>query len=116
MRSISDNKKGQEFSIVTLVVLVLAVAVLVIVILGFWKGWDYVFGSLGFLPNDLNKAVIACQTYAGSVTFNSAFCEKKNMTLNNVKGAYNCNDVYTIASHTTNASAIGYLPDFSKCA
>jgi hypothetical protein len=116
MKSLLDKKKAQEFSIVTLVVLVLAIAVLVIVILGFWKGWDYVFGSLSLLPNDLNKAVIACQTYAGSDVLTSAFCEKKNMTINNVKGAYNCNDIYDAAINTVNASKIGFAKDMTKCA
>ena len=110
------DKKAQEMSITTIVVLVLAILVLVVVAFGFWKGWDYVFGKMGLLPNDLNTAVVACQQYAASPILASSFCEKKELTINKVKGTYNCNDIYNEAAKTLSQEGIGFQPDIGKCA
>ena len=109
------NKRAAEMAISTMVMLVLAILVLAVVALGFWKGWDYVFGSMGLLPNDLNKAVVACQSYASSPILASSFCEKKELTINKVKGTYNCNDIYYEAIKTMSQEGIGFQPDMGKC-
>jgi len=109
------DKKASEMAIGTMVMLVLALLVLVVVALGFWKGWDYVFGSMGLLPNDLNKAVTVCQQYATSDMLSASFCEKKALTINNIKGTYNCNDIYNEAIKTMAPDKIGYERDTTKC-
>lgn len=109
------NKRAAEMAVGTIVILVLAILVLVVVALGFWKGWDYVFGSIGLLPNDLNKAIAACKSYSTSDVLSSSFCEKKELTINNVKGTYNCNDIYDLAIGTINETKIGFLKDTTKC-
>lgn len=98
---IKKDKKAQEFSIATLVVLVLSIAVLVIVVLGIWKGWDYVFGKIGFLPNELTTAVTACKTYADNTALTTAFCEYKSLRINGVKGLWNCNGILVEAQKST---------------
>ena len=90
MRSILNNKKAQEFSITTLVVLVLAIIVLVVVILGFWKGWDYIFSKIGVLPSGLEAAVQSCQLSAQGDLETSYCYELKSVTINNVKQYVNC--------------------------
>ena len=92
MRKISNNKKAQEFSIVTLVVLVLAIAVLVIVILGFWKGWDYVFGKVGTLPGNLEAAAQSCKVSAEADLATSYCYEFKEVTVG-AKKYVNCEDL-----------------------
>lgn len=112
MRSLKDNKKSQEFSITILVVLVIAIIILVLVVLGFWKGWDYIFSKLGLLPNDLTATASACKTYAGSEALTTAFCEYKTLTINGVKGLWNCNGILVEASKSS--AAVGYT-ESSKC-
>lgn len=110
------NKKAQEMSITTIILLILGILVLVVVALGFWKGFDYVFGSIGLLPNDLNKAIAACKVYGGSPPLTASFCEKRELTINKVKGTYDCNDVYDAALTTLAPEKIEFSKDVSKCA
>ncbi|MDP1728713.1 MAG: hypothetical protein Q8L27_00735 [archaeon] len=85
-----ESKKAQEFSITTLVVLVLAVIVLVIVILGFWKGWDYIFGKVGLLPGNLEAVAQSCSG-SGQAGLVTSYCyEFKSVTVNGVKQYMNC--------------------------
>jgi len=104
------NKRAAEMAVSTIIILALALLVLVVVGLGFWKGWDYVFGIVGLLPNDLNKAVMACQQYAGSDILITSFCQYNEFTINNVKGLWNCNGVHTEALKSQTQDAINFLP------
>ena len=115
MRSIKDNKKAQEFSITTLVVLVLAIIILVLVVLGFWKGWDYIFSKLGVLPNDLTIAVETCRAYSKNQVSTTSFCEYKPLRINGVRGLWNCNGVYAQAQGSLTQEAIGFNPDMTSC-
>ena len=92
-RSILDKKRAQEMSISTIVILALAVIVLVVVVLGFSKGWNYIFSKIAFLPDDLTTAVTACETYAGSEALAVSFCQPKELRINGVKQYMNCNSV-----------------------
>ena len=105
MRKVSDNKKAQEFSIVTLVVLVLAIAVLVIVILGFWKGWDYVFGKVGTLPGNLEAAAQSCKVSAEADLATSYCYEFKEVTIGGKTQRANCEYLTSYATFTKLASA-----------
>jgi len=59
-----ENKKGQEMSVSTLILIVLGVVILVILVLGFSLGWDTIFGKLKFVPSDLQALKSACPTYS----------------------------------------------------
>lgn len=93
-----ESKKAQEFSITTLVVLVLAVIVLVIVVLGFWKGWDYVFGKVGLLPGNLEAVAQSCSA-SGKAGLETSYCyELKSVTINGVKQYMNCEELKKYAA------------------
>ena len=91
------NKRGQELTLGTVILLVLGVIVLVFLILGFSKGWNYVFDKLGFLPDDLNSAAQVCETYAASDNLKLSFCQFRELTINGKEGWYNCEGIYDVA-------------------
>ena len=66
-----NNKKGQDFSITTLILVILGVAVLVILIIGFTQGWDKFgtwFGTKNNQEDISNQCNIACSSaQAGSI-------------------------------------------------
>ena len=55
------NKKGQDLTIGTLVLIVLGVVVLVLLIVGFTKGWGFIFDKFDSAPGkSLETTVQAC--------------------------------------------------------
>ena len=94
----NKDKKAQEFSIVTLVVLVLAIIVLVVVVLGFWKGWDYVFGKIGILPGGLEAAAQSCKISAEASLATSYCYEFKTVPIAGKNQYANCE---YLAGYTT---------------
>jgi len=59
------DKKGQDFSITTLVLVVLAIAVLVVLIIGFTQGWDKFgtwFGAKNNIEDISNQCNMACSS------------------------------------------------------
>ena len=81
------NKRGQDLSITTLVLIVLGVIVLVVVAIGVTQGFDSVFGWLpGFIPQDLEKTTQACNIYAQqdlTTSYCKEFKEIKTIEANN---------------------------------
>jgi hypothetical protein len=112
IKSIS-SKKAQEMSITTIVVLVLAILVLVVVAFGFWKGWDYVFGKMGLLPNDLNSAAAICAQYDDSELLLISYCQYRQLTIDDKKQLVNCPYVYERAEAGLGAGKAGF--DLKTC-
>ena len=66
-RGLSINKKGQDLSIGTLILIVLGIVVLVVLILGFSLGWSNLFSKIGITTgSDLSAMVAACKVAAAS--------------------------------------------------
>lgn len=56
------NKRGQDLTIGTLILIVLGVVVLVLLIIGFTRGWDFIFGKFDVAPGqDLQAVQKACE-------------------------------------------------------
>ena len=73
------NKKGQELSIGTLVLIVIGVIVLVLLVLGFSMGWSNLFSKIGiYQGSDETSAVTACRSYIGSNSL-AGYCEFKDV-------------------------------------
>jgi len=87
------DKKGQEMSVSTLILIVLGVAVLVILVLGFSLGWDTIFGKLRFVPSDLQALQSVCPTYAEQ-NFVIDYCQLREIKTSVVgkKEYINCED------------------------
>jgi hypothetical protein len=61
------NKKGQEMSVATLVLIVIGIVVLVMLILGFSMGWKNLWGKIsGVSGSDVETAIQSCSLAATS--------------------------------------------------
>lgn len=94
------NKKAQGLSSETIILLIIAVVVLAIVILGFTKGWSWVFSIFGMLPGDLEKAKQACD-FAGTNNLETTYCnEFKEVNIAGKSQYLNCDGLEKYASFT----------------
>ncbi|MEK6945664.1 MAG: hypothetical protein AABW63_02635 [Nanoarchaeota archaeon] len=99
------DKKGQGLSSETIILLLIAVVVLVIVILGFTKGWGWVFGGFGLLPGDLEKSAQACDL-AGQNNLKTTYCnEFKEVKISGKTQFLNCEELTKYATFTTLSEA-----------
>lgn len=86
------SKRGQDLTIGTLVLIALGVVVLVLLVLGFWKGWDFVFGFLD-LAGDTDLDVVAkkCATFVPA-GFTSSYCSFVKVTYQGQTEYISCHD------------------------
>ena len=59
------NKRGQDLTIGTLVLIVLGVVVLVLLIVGFTKGWGFIFDKFDSAPGKSLETTIQACNFAG---------------------------------------------------
>lgn len=70
------NKKGQEMSVSTLVLIVIGIVVLVMLILGFSMGWQNLWGKINILGgSNLETIVQSCNIAATSDSV-ASYCEE----------------------------------------
>jgi hypothetical protein len=78
-----ENKRGQELSITALLLIVLGIVVVVVIILGFYKGWDSIFGKFDFFPSQEGSLAKACEQYAdNSIELKTDYCTYRNVGSN----------------------------------
>ena len=83
------NKKGQNLTIGAVILIVLGVVVLVMLVVGFTKGWSFLFGKFDVLPgSDLETIAQACKI-AGEANLMIDFCTFKELNDGNW---VNCKD------------------------
>ena len=87
------DKKAQNMSIGTLVGLALAIIVLVFVVLGFTRGWGYIFNKTDYLPSDLETHAQACKQYQEQ-DIKISYCAYKENKLSEGDVYMNCKGVY----------------------
>jgi len=88
------NKKGQEMSVATLVLIVIGIVVLVMVILGFTMGWQSLWSKINIFGggSDINTIVQACNLAATSDSVYS-YCNEFKQIKSAGKTEYlNCED------------------------
>ena len=93
------NKKGQSegTGLGTILALIVGVVAVIIIIVGLTQGWSFIFDKLGFLPDDLNSAAVACASYAGNPSLALSYCQYRELTIDGKKQWVNCNDVHAKA-------------------
>ena len=93
------DKKGQEMTVSTLILLVLGAIILVLVILGFTMGWQNLWAKINiFNPStDLDSVIAACKLSAASGATGS-YCEFKSVTISGTKQYVNCEDNRVVGS------------------
>ncbi len=86
------NKKGQEMSVATLVLIVIGIVVLVMLILGFSMGWQNLWGKINIFGGGSNVETVvqACKLAAQSDSTFSYCNEFKKVTINGQTQYINC--------------------------
>ncbi len=86
------NKKGQEMSVTTLVLIVIGVVLLVMLILGFSMGWQNLWGKINVLGGGSNVVTVieACKIAATSDSTYSYCSEFKKVTIGSETRYFNC--------------------------
>jgi len=85
------NKKGQEMSVTTLILIVLGIVLLVLIVLGFTMGWQQLWEKVNiFRPSSNVDSLVQSCNFA--LTQPGAFCEYKLVTLDGKSQYVNCQD------------------------
>jgi len=89
------NKKGQEMSVATLVLIVIGIVVLVKLILGFSMGWQNLWNKINIFGGGSNVETViqACKIAASSDSVYSFCSEFKKVTIGGKTEYINCKDV-----------------------
>ncbi len=87
-----NEKRGQELSIGTLILIVLGIIVLVLLVLGFSIGWDNLFSKFRITSgSDLSAMVASCKV-AVATDSTIDFCQKKKVRVDGKPEEINCLD------------------------
>ena len=87
----NGNKKGQEMSVATLVLIVIGIALLVMIILGFTLGWQNLWNKINLFQGGSVEDVISSCKIAATTDAAFSYCnEFKQVTINNQKQYVNC--------------------------
>lgn len=86
------NKRGQELSITTLVLIALGVVILVLLVLGFTKGWDWVTSKFDILPGQSLETVAQSCAIAAQGELKIDFCSYKKIKVDGQREYVNCQD------------------------
>jgi len=101
LKSIRNKKAQGGFSTVELMMTVLVVAVVVLLAVGFYMGWDTIFGKLGLVPDNVEATVQICNGLGISTGLDSAnvkndFCFNfRELRLDGVKQRVSCDYLRT---------------------
>ncbi len=75
------NKRGQELSIGTTILIALGIILLVLLVLGFSIGWENLFSKIGiFQGSDLSAMVAACKVAVASDS-KASFCDCRKVRI-----------------------------------
>ena len=111
------NKKGQEMSVTTVVLLVIGLIVLVMLVIGFTMGWGNLAQKFNILKpsTNIDDLVQACN-FAVLQGQKGAFCEYKLVTLDSISQYVNCDYSEKIKLETGAAPSCDSLvpADFCK--
>lgn len=100
------NKRGQDLTIGTLILIVLGVVVLVLLIIGFTKGWDFIFGKFDIAPGqDLQAVQKSCELSA-QADLRIDYCTFKEIEFQGETEYVNCIDPRIGVSSSIDCSSI----------
>lgn len=95
-----ESKKAQGVGITELILMAAALFAVVIIGLGVWKGFDYIFSTVGFLPDNIAKNAQACGTIGLADEY--SYCSQlREVRIGNVKQLINCDTLEKYAKFTT---------------
>ncbi len=88
------GRKGQEgMSLGTLLLVILGVVILVVLIVGFTKGFDFIFEKFNLLPGQSLQTVVESCNIAGELKLSADYCsEFKQIKVDGKTEYLNCED------------------------
>jgi hypothetical protein len=86
------NKRGQDLSIGTLILIILGIAVLVILIIGFTSGWDFLISKFSIAPGQALESVAQSCLISGNNNLALDFCSFKEVKIDGKNQWLNCED------------------------
>ena len=98
------NKRGQDLSITTLLLIVLGIIVVVIIIMGFTVGWNFIFDKFKFAPGQNLQVLAKSCEIAVQAELQVDYCQFKKLDSDQYvncnydklvyekKGKYTCED------------------------
>src|SRR3989344_470240 len=98
IKRLNKDKRAQDLSITTLVLIVLGVIVLVFIAIVITQGFDVVLKALGLAPSNVAGMVEKCVIFGGQTTITSAettYCEVERKINTDRYGKINVNCEYT---------------------
>ncbi len=87
-----ENKRGQDLSITTLLLIVLGVIVIVIIIMGFTVGWNFIFDKFRIVPGQNLQAIGKSCELAAQGDLQIDYCTYKKISLEGNTEYINCED------------------------
>ena len=88
------NKKGQEMSVTTLILIIIGIVLLVVLILGFTMGWQNLWNKINILggTSNIETVIQACNLAATSDSTYSYCSEFKQIKVSGKTEYLNCED------------------------
>src|SRR3989338_4737790 len=91
-RSVIENKKAQDLTIGTLVLVVLGVVVLVLLIIGFTVGFDFIIDKFRIAPGQNLEAIAQSCKFSAEGSLKIDYCSFKEVRIEGKKQYINCQD------------------------
>jgi hypothetical protein len=86
------NKRGQDLSIGTLILIVLGIVVLVILVIGFTTGWDFLISKFSIAPGQTLETVAQSCKFSGEQKLSLDYCAFKEVKIDGKNQYINCED------------------------
>jgi hypothetical protein len=99
------NKRGQDLSIGTLILIILGIAVLVILIIGFTSGWDFLISKFSIAPGQTLETLAQSCLISGNNALSLDFCSFKEVSIDGKDQWVNCEDPRINAANTYDRTA-----------
>ena len=95
------NKRGQELSVGTTILIAIGIIILVLLVIGFSIGWEDLFSKINiFKGSDLSAMVAACKVAVASDS-KTSFCECKSVKIEGVVEEIHCGDPKVVKYDST---------------
>ncbi len=109
---VSHNRRGQEgLTLTTLLLIVLGIVVVVVLIIGFTRGFDFIFGKVDILPGQDLQAVAESCIVAANAELLIDYCSFKEVSVEGKDQLVNCEDARLQESIDAKLAASKTKPD-----
>jgi len=91
-RGLIADRKGQNLTIGTLILIILGIVVLVLLIIGFTVGWDFIIDKFRVAPGQTLEAVAQSCKFSANNDFKTDYCGFKEVKIEGKNQFISCED------------------------